>query len=119
MVYRGINKWTPPRNSGGIPQVSTIFSLSMENEQARLTRDGTAEAVSRDQFLRHERGQGDERPVLFCCNNMQGSADNVPTENLRIPFEFIMKKAVKRTGNFLGIGKFWRTYMIPDVHQRP
>ena len=34
-------KWTPPRNSGGIPQVSTRFSLSME--MSRLTRDGTAE----------------------------------------------------------------------------
>ena len=51
-----MNKWTPPRNSGGIPQVSTRFSLSME--MSRLTRDGTAEPVSRDQILRRERGQG-------------------------------------------------------------
>ena len=42
-------------NSGGIPQVSTRFSLSME--MSRLTRDGTAEPVSRDQILRHARGQ--------------------------------------------------------------
>ena len=35
---------------------STIFSLSME--MSRLTRDGTAEPVSRDQILRHARGQG-------------------------------------------------------------
>ena len=34
--------------------VSTTFSLSME--MSRLTRDGTAESVSRDQILRHERG---------------------------------------------------------------
>ena len=27
-------------------------------EMSRLTRDGTAEPVSRDQILRHERGQG-------------------------------------------------------------
>ena len=33
-----------------------IHSLSMELR--RLTRDGTAEPVSRDQILRHERGQG-------------------------------------------------------------
>ena len=46
----------PPRNSGGIPKVSTRFSLSME--MSRLTRDGTAEPVSRDQILRRERGQG-------------------------------------------------------------
>ena len=36
--------------------VSTRFSLSMET--SRLTRDGTAEPVSRDQILRHARGQG-------------------------------------------------------------
>ena len=51
-----MNKWTPPRNSGGIPLVSTIFSLSME--MSRLTRDGTAESISRGQILRHKRGQG-------------------------------------------------------------
>ena len=54
MAYGGFI-WTPPRNSGGIPQVSTRFSLSME--MSRLTRDGTAEPVSRDQNLRHARGQ--------------------------------------------------------------
>ena len=36
--------------------VSTRFSLSME--MSRLTRDGTAEPFSRDQILRHARGQG-------------------------------------------------------------
>ena len=36
---------------------STRFSLSME--MSRLTRDGTTEPVSRDQILRHARGQGD------------------------------------------------------------
>ena len=37
--------------------VSARFSLSME--MSRLTRDGTAEPVSRDQILRHVvRGQG-------------------------------------------------------------
>ena len=51
-----LNKWTPPRKSGGIPSVSTRFSLSME--MTRLARDGTAEPVSRDQVLRRKRGQG-------------------------------------------------------------
>ena len=32
---------------------------------SRLTRDGTAETVSRDQILRHERGQGD---IDFSCS---------------------------------------------------
>ena len=36
---------------------------------SRLTRDGTAEPVSRDQILRHERGQG---KIHFSC-----SADHV------------------------------------------
>ena len=57
----------PTRNSGGISQVSTRFSLSME--MSRLTRDGTAELVSRDQILRRERGQGN--------NNFPCSADHV------------------------------------------
>ena len=40
---------------GGNPvSKRTKFSLSME--MSRLTRDGTAETVSRDQILRHERG---------------------------------------------------------------
>ena len=43
--------------------VSTRFSLSME--MSRLTRDGTAEPVSRDQILRHERGQEN---VHFSCS---------------------------------------------------
>ena len=58
-----MDKWTPPRNSGGVPEVSTRFSLSME--MGRLTRDGTAESVSRDQILRHERGQGS---IHFFCS---------------------------------------------------
>ena len=40
MANGGINKWIPPRKSGGIPQVCTIFSRSMENEQADAGRDG-------------------------------------------------------------------------------
>ena len=35
---------------------AAVFSLSME--MTRLTRDGTAEPVSRDQILRRNRGQG-------------------------------------------------------------
>ena len=43
--------------------VSARFSLSIE--MSRLTRDGTAEPVSRDQILRHERGQGN---IHFSCS---------------------------------------------------
>ena len=62
-----MNKWTPPRNSGGIPSVSIIFSLNME--MGKLTRDWTTEPVSLDQILKHERGQGN---IHFYC-----SADHV------------------------------------------
>ena len=58
------NKLTPPRKSGGIPWESTIFSLRVENEQ-RLTRDGTAEPVSRDQILRREQGQAKKTSSLL------------------------------------------------------
>ena len=54
---------TPSRNSGGIPYVSTRFSLSIE--MSGLTRDGSAEPVSRDRFLRRERGQGN---IHFLCS---------------------------------------------------
>ena len=48
---------------GRNPVSSTRFSLSIE--MSRLTRDGTAEPVSRDQILRHVRGQGN---IHFPCS---------------------------------------------------
>ena len=46
--------------------VSTRFSLSMYHmEMRRVARDGTAEPVSRDQILRHARGQGN---IHFPCS---------------------------------------------------
>ena len=38
---------------------------SLSIEMSRLTRDRTAEPVSRDQFLRHARGQGN---IHFPCS---------------------------------------------------
>ena len=43
--------------------ISTRFSRSVE--RSRLTRDGTAEPVSRDFILRRERGQGN---IHFPCS---------------------------------------------------
>ena len=40
MAVGGINRWPPPRKAGGIPRVSTRFSLSVEKEQADAGRDG-------------------------------------------------------------------------------
>ena len=63
VVY--INKWTPPRKSGGILRVSTNQSDSGRVwRMSRLTRDRTAEPVSRDQILRRERGLGNTN---FLC----------------------------------------------------
>ena len=42
-----------------------IYRFSLSMEMSRLTRDGTAETVSRDQILRHERGQGNTH---FACS---------------------------------------------------
>ena len=55
MVYIGFINGRR-RGTGG-------FSLSME--MSRLTRDGTAEPISRDQILKHARGQGD---INFPCS---------------------------------------------------
>ena len=43
--------------------VGCRYSLSVE--MSRLTRDGTAEPVSRDQILRRERGEGKKH---FSCS---------------------------------------------------
>ena len=48
---------------GRNPVSSTRFSLNMK--MSRLTRDGTAEPVSRDQILRRERRQGN---IAFPCS---------------------------------------------------
>ena len=54
---------------GGHPiQSSPICRFSLSIEMSRLTRDGTAETVSRDQIIRRERGQGN--------NNFPCSADH-------------------------------------------
>ena len=52
------------------PVISTRFSLTME--MSRLTRDGTADPVSQDQFLRRERGQGN---INFSCSSADHEQD--------------------------------------------
>ena len=41
------------------------LKFSLIKKMSRLTRDGTAEPVSRDQILRHERGQVKYYSSLF------------------------------------------------------
>ena len=46
-------------------QYCTTIQPDYSIEMSRLTRDGTAEPVSRDQILRHARGQGN---IIFPCS---------------------------------------------------
>ena len=62
VLYTYINHHAEPPIITKHTHCST-FSLSME--MSRLTRDGTAEPVSRDQILRHARGQGN---INFLCS---------------------------------------------------
>ena len=48
---------------GRNPVSKTRFSLNIE--MSRLTRDGTAEPVSRDQIIRRKQGQGN---IHFPCS---------------------------------------------------
>ena len=64
--------------------MSTRFSLSVE--MSMLTRDGTAESVTRDQTLRHERGQEN---INFPCS-ADHEQDWQPYTNKVIKFARIM-----------------------------
>ena len=46
-------------------KMQPFHGISLSMEMSRLTRDGTAEPVSRDQILRHARGQGN---IHFPCS---------------------------------------------------
>ena len=65
---------------GRNPDISTRFSLSME--MSRLTRDGTAEPVSRDQILRRERGQ--ENINLSCSADHEQHWQLYPVDPLTL-----------------------------------
>ena len=58
-----VQHWYTTRNNGCQFTLNTRFSLSME--MSKLTRNGTAEPVARDQILRRERGQ---RNIHFLCS---------------------------------------------------
>ena len=62
MAYGGfINE----RRRGTREESVSKHQIQPRMEMSRLTRDGTAEPVSRDQILRHARGQGN---VHFPCS---------------------------------------------------
>ena len=86
MAYDGIHKWTLPRKLGRVPQVSTRFSLSVE--MSRLTRDGTAKPVSRDQILRRERGQGNIHSL--CSADHEQVWQSYPVDAYSDGFTFIL-----------------------------
>ena len=60
MTFGALNKYMDAATElGRNPVSNTRFSLSME--MSKLTRDGTAETVSRDQMLRRKWGQGKKK----------------------------------------------------------
>ena len=69
-------------------------------EMSRLTRDGTAEPVSRDQILRHARGQGN---INFPC-----SADH---EQDWQPYPVNPYSAICDDHTYI------HTYILPRVHR--
>ena len=81
--------------------VVTRFSLSME--MSRLTRDGTAEPVSRDQILRHARGQGNVHFPVQLTTSRIGNLTQlihtllyVMTIHIHIYITYILEGAEKR-----------------------
>ena len=56
-INSGLNKWTPPRKSGGIPRLSTRFSLGMENEQTDAGQDGQTRLARRNFQARRRTGK--------------------------------------------------------------
>ena len=54
------------RSDFSLNEPSAIIRFSLSMEMSRLTRDGTAEPVSRDQILRHARGQ--RNIIKFPCS---------------------------------------------------
>ena len=64
MAYGGLNKYMDAAAELGRNPVSK-HQIQPGMEMSRLTRDGTAETVSQDQILRHEREQGN---INFPCS---------------------------------------------------
>ena len=56
MAYGGLNESMDAAAEIGRNPVSK-HHIQLEYEMSRVTRDGTAETVSRDQIIRRERGQ--------------------------------------------------------------
>ena len=66
MAYGSVNNWAPPRTAGGIPLISTRFSLSVENEEVDAGRDGrTRFARPNIYILGRERGM---EKTHFSCS---------------------------------------------------
>ena len=74
MAYGGLNKWTPPRKSGGIPRVSIRFSLSIENEQADAGRDGRPRLARPN----YQGANGDREIFIFPVQLTTSRIGNLP-----------------------------------------
>ena len=79
---------------------------------SRLTRDGTAEPVSRDQILRHARGQGN---IIFPVQLTTSRIGNYPVDLYSAvcddhtyihTYRVSSDNHIKRRSNFLAFGIF-------------
>ena len=81
--------------------MSTRFSFSME--MSRLTRDGFAEPVSRDQILRHEREQG--KINLPCSADHEQDWQVRPVDTYSAIYIYVMT-----------LHPYINTYIYPYIH---
>ena len=87
---------------------------------SRLTRDGTAEPVSRDQILRRERGQGNILPNPFRETKFSGA--NADREILILPVQLTTSRIGNLTLLILTLATcddhtYIHTYMLPRVRR--
>ena len=75
-MYGGLNKEIDPAAEIGSNRLSKHQIQPEYNmEMSRLTRDGTAKLVSRDQILRRERGLGN---IRFLCSAGRAGLATIP-----------------------------------------
>ena len=80
MAYGGITKDIYAAAEFGGNPVSNTIRLSLSMEISRLTRDGTAETVSRDQILRRDRGQGNIHLPCSAYHEQDGQGQPYPVD---------------------------------------
>ena len=88
-INTGLTRWRMVVyiNRRRLPRASTRFSLSAWR-MSRLTQDGTAKLVSRDQMLRRERGQGNIHSL--CSADHEQVWQSYPVDPYSDDFTYIL-----------------------------